>query len=391
MTRKILFWTHLCIGAIAGAAILIMSATGVLLAFERQALELVDRDLRTVNPPAEIHPRRLAEMVATVSANAGSLPSGVVIRPSASASVEFTFGRDRQVFVDPYTGAVLGEGSRRAREFFAVVERWHRTLGEPLRTRGPLRAAAAAANLLFLVLVVTGLFLWLPRRWSWATIRSILLFRRGLEGRARNFNWHNVVGVWCALPLLVIASTGVVISYPWANAWLFRLAGSSVPARQEGGRPPRRGGEGRALGAPEPLAADLDRAVAVAASTRSDWRSMNLRVPASGETAVVVSLDAGTGGGVLKRTELVVDTRSGQVLRVTRFADNNLGQRLRALVRFVHTGEEGGLAGQLVAAVASAGGGLLVWTGLSLAIRRLRAARSAERVGPSLEAQRVPS
>lgn len=386
MTRRILFWTHLCIGVVAGATILIMSATGVLLAFERQLLQLVDRDLRTVNPPAETRPRPLGEMLATVSANAGSLPSGVIVRPGGSASVEFTFGRDRNVYVDPYTGAVLGEGSKRAREFFAAVERWHRTLGEPLRARGPLRAVAAAANLLFLVLVATGLYLWFPRRWSWAAIRSTVLFRAGLPGRARDFNWHNVAGAWCALPLLLITSTGVVMSYPWANAWLFRLAGSTAPTRPEAGRAPRREGEGRAPGAPQPLAADLDRAVAIAGARLSGWRSMSLRVPAAGETAVGVSLDSGTGGEVQKRTELLVDTRTGEVLRVTGFANGSLAQRLRALVRFVHTGEEGGLPGQLVAAVASTGGGLLVWTGLSLALRRLRAARrEAERRRPSGE------
>ncbi len=385
MTRQVLFWVHLSIGVVAGAAILIMSATGVLLAFERQALQLVDRDLRTVNAPADTPPIRLGEMLATLSASAGSVPSGVIVRPSASASVEFTFGRDRSVYLDPYTGAVLGEGSKPAREFFAAVEQWHRTLGEPLRSRGPRRAVAAGANLLFVVLVATGLFLWLLRRWSWTAIRSILLFRPGLEGRARNFNWHNVVGVWCALPLLLITVTGVVISYPWANAWLFRLAGSTALVRQEAARPPRREVPDRAQGTPQPLAVDLDRAVVVAGARLPSWRSMNLRVPASGETAVVVSLDAGTGGEVEKRTELLVDTRSGQVLRVTRFADKNLAQRLRALVRFVHTGEEGGLAGQLAAAVASAGGGLLVWTGLSLALYRLRTARWEAERRPSRE------
>jgi uncharacterized iron-regulated membrane protein len=396
MTRRILFWAHLGIGVVTGAAILIMSATGVLLAFERQALQLVDRDLRTVSVPNDTPPRRLGEMLATVTASVGSPPSGVVVRPGASASVEFTFGRERNVYVDPYTGAVLGEGSKPAREFFAAVERWHRTLGEPVRTRGPLRALAAAANLLFLLLVVTGLYLWLPRRWSGAAIRSISLFRKGLEGRARDWNWHHVAGVWCALPLLLITLTGVVISYPWANALLFRLAGSTPPARQQAGRPPR--GEGRdgprsegrdgPRGAAQPLAADLDRAAAVAASSLWGWRSMMLRVPAPGETAVVVSLDAGTGGQVEKRTELLVDSRAGQVLRVTRFADSNLAQRLRSLVRFLHTGEEGGLLGQLVAAVASAGGGLLVWTGLSLALHRLRSARAdAGRPRPSGELQ----
>jgi uncharacterized iron-regulated membrane protein len=375
MTRRILFWTHLGIGVVAGVAILAMSATGVALAFQRQILQLVDGGLRTVSPPADSSPRRLGEMLDAATAGGGSRPTGVVVRPGASASVEFTFGRDRSVYVDPYTGAVLGEGSKAARAFFAAVERWHRTLGEPLGARGPLRAIAAAANLLFLLLVVSGPFLWLPRSWSWTAIRAALLFRPGLRGRARDWNWHNVAGIWCALPLLVITLTGVVISYPWANGLLFRAVGSPPPARQEAGRPPQREGADRGQGAPRPLAADLDRALAVAGAQRSDWRSMSLRVPAPDETAVVVTLDAGAGGQVEKRTELLVDSTGGQVLRVTRFADRSLGQRLRGLVRFLHTGEEGGLAGQLVAALASAGACLLTWTGLSLALRRLRAAR----------------
>ena len=136
----------------------------------------------------------------------------------------------------PTPAPCSGRARRRRAAFFAAVERWHRTLGEPLGARGPLRAIAAAANLLFLLLVVTGLFLWLPR--SAGRGRRFgrrLLFRRGLRGRARDWNWHNVAGIWCALPLLLITLTGVVISYPWANALLFRLAGSPA-AGTPGGR-----------------------------------------------------------------------------------------------------------------------------------------------------------
>lgn len=376
MIRRMIFWAHLCIGVAAGIAIFIMSITGVLLAFERQILQFADRDLRTVNGPAGTRQRDLGEMLATVSASTRSAPSSVLIRSESSASVEFTFGRDRSVYVDPYTGAVLGEGSKTARAFFAAVERWHRTLGEPLGSHGPLRAVAASTNLLFFVLVVSGFYLWLPRKWSWAVVRAALLFRPGLCGRARDWNWHNVAGLWCALPLVLITFTGVIISYPWANALLFRLAGSAPPARQESGRPQARPGSDRERSVRQGTSADLDRAVLVVSTRLMAWHSMSLRVPGSGDSTVPVTLDSGTGGEVEKRILLLVDTRTGQVLRETRFADNSLGQRLRALVRFIHTGEEAGLAGQFIAAVASAGAGLLVWTGVSLALRRLRAARS---------------
>jgi uncharacterized iron-regulated membrane protein len=381
MARKIVFWTHLVVGVVAGVAILVMSATGVALAFERQILQLVDRDLRTVAVPSDGRPRPLADILASVGASRGSLPTGIVVRPGSSSTVELTLGREGSVFVDPYTGAVLGQSSRKAREVFGVVERFHRTLGEPLRSRGPLRAFGAASNLVFLALALSGPYLWLPRRWSWAAVRSGSVFRLGLRGRARDWNWHNSVGLWCALPLVLITATGAVISYPWANALLFRLAGSPVPsrpvgppgARPEGGA--RADGAGRAPFVAPTFVADFDRAAAVAGASRTDWRTMTLRVPAPTDTTVSVSLDAGTGGQVEKRTEVVVDTRSGQIVKTTRFADGSPGQRLRALARFTHTGEAGGLVGQAIAALASAGAVLLVWTGLSLAWRRFRAWR----------------
>ena len=370
MMRRILFWTHLVIGVAAGIAILIMSVTGVVLAFERQILQFADRDLRHVTDFTGARPRSLADMLATVSAATGATPSGVVVRPEPSASVEFTIGRDRNLYVDPYSGAILGEGSRQTRAFFSVVERWHRTLGESMGARGPLRAYAAASNLIFLLLVLSGCYLWLPRRWTWTAVRAGLWFRSGLRGRAREWNWHNAAGLWCALPLLLITLTGVIISYPWANALLFRVAGSPVPVRQEG---PRGGGRDRDGGPRRAISVDLDRAVAVATAGRTGWRTLSLRI--SPDPTVAVTLDSGAGGEVEKRLQLMVDTRSGQVVKETRFIDGSLGQRLRSLARFTHTGEEAGLPGQIIAALASAGGVLLVWTGISLAIRRLLAYR----------------
>jgi uncharacterized iron-regulated membrane protein len=44
-------------------------------------------------------------------------------------------------------------------------------------------------------------------------------------------------------------------------------------------------------------------------------------------------------------------------------------------MRFAHTGEVLGIPGQTVAGVVTAGGSVLVWTGLALAWRRFRAWR----------------
>jgi uncharacterized iron-regulated membrane protein len=374
MIRRAIFWVHFCAGVAAAVAILIMSVTGVLLAFERQLLEFADRGLHTVNVPAGAQPRPLAEMLATVTASVHTAPGAITVSHDAASSVQFIIGRDRVIYVDPYSGAVLGEGSQTARQFFSAITRWHRTLGESMAARGPLRAYAAASNLVFFLLAVTGCYLWLPRVWSWAAVRAAALFRGGLKGRSRDWNWHNVAGVWCAVPLLFITLTGVVISYPWANTLLFRLSGSTPPTRQG---PP---GSERSSRAPDEMrpaqpAADLDRAIQIAAAGQPGWRTLSLRVPAGAEAKVSLTADTSAGGEVEKKTQIVIDSRQGRIVHLTRFGDNSLGQRLRSLVRFTHTGEEFGIVGQIIAALASAGAVLLVWTGLALAYRRLFASR----------------
>ena len=54
---------------------------------------------------------------------------------------------------------------------------------------------------------------------------------------------------------------------------------------------------------------------------------------------------------------------------------------MRGWLRFAHMGELGGVTGQTLACVASVGGMFLVWTGLSLAWRRLRGWRFWTRPG----------
>jgi uncharacterized iron-regulated membrane protein len=44
--RTLVFWLHLLVGVIAGAVILFMSVTGVILAFEPQITEWLERDRR---------------------------------------------------------------------------------------------------------------------------------------------------------------------------------------------------------------------------------------------------------------------------------------------------------------------------------------------------------
>jgi uncharacterized iron-regulated membrane protein len=101
--HKILFWSHLLAGVIAGLIIFIMSATGFILMYEHQMVEYAERDVREVVPP-DANPARLSldEIVAKArTQNPQVRPTGVVLRNEPTASIAVGFGRDGAVYVDP--------------------------------------------------------------------------------------------------------------------------------------------------------------------------------------------------------------------------------------------------------------------------------------------------
>ena len=105
------------------------------------------------------------------------------------------------------------------------------------------------------------------------------------------------------------------------------------------------------------------------------WRTITLRVPTSDTAPVVFTIDEGTGGQPHKRGTLTLDRATGAVVKWEPFSSGSPGRRLRTILRFAHTGEVLGVPGQTIAGIASAGGAMLVYTGLALSLRRFFAWR----------------
>jgi uncharacterized iron-regulated membrane protein len=345
--RPVVFWLHLLVGVTAGTVIAFMSLTGVLLAFEPQITEWLERDRRIVVPPPGAARLPLETLVARArEARPDVRPSIVTLHSDPTAAFMVSFGRDGGALVDPYPGTVLG-GFSRVHDFLHDVVEWHRWLG----AREVGRPITGAANLGFLGLVSLGVFLWWPRRWTAAALRQVTRFDLSLRGRARNFNWHNVIGIWCAPVLFVTTLTGLVMSYQWANDLLYRLTGSEppplaaaeagpAPAGGRGGRRaesrareerPARTAEGRATAGLDALWAQVP-----------GWVLIDQRVPARPDGPVTFVIQGPTGWHPTPRSRLTLDPITAEAVRWEPFADQSLGRRLRSWVRPLHTGEAGG-------------------------------------------------
>jgi uncharacterized iron-regulated membrane protein len=384
--RTVIFWTHLLTGITIGSIVVTMAATGVLLACQRQIQTWADtRGLAYSPAPAGI-PLAPDQLIARVQeAQAGRI-TGVRWRRDEDAPVEVELGRETLLFVDAYTGAILGDGSQRTRAFFRTITELHRWLALRGRYQSTGRAITGAANLALLLMLLSGFYLWWPRQPGARAFRNVMLFRRGLRPKARDFNWHNVIGFWSLLPLTVIVASAVVISYGWAGSLLERATSqpahvaaepahvAAQPAREPSLPDRAAAPPAGATQAPRPdTGAGTDLLVRAQAHV-PHWRSVTMQIPAR-NGAVTFIIDSGTGGQPQRTALLTLAQATGAVLAWQPFASESRAARVRSILRYAHTGEVLGVAGQALAGLVSAGTVLLACTGIALALRRLAAWR----------------
>ena len=161
MLRATVLWMHLATGVAAGLVVLMMAATGVILTYERQILAATASAHR-IAIPANQDRLPIDALIATARHD-GFAPTDVVIRSDPAAPTELRAGRTGSRLVNPYRGVQVAPANERLDAFFSAVTRWHRWFDAGEDNRGVARAVTGAGNLAFLFLLVSGVFLWLPR------------------------------------------------------------------------------------------------------------------------------------------------------------------------------------------------------------------------------------
>lgn len=373
--RKVIFWTHLISGVLAGIFIFIMCVSGALLSFEPNILEFAESNMRYVQPPApdakRLPVKEIIEKVSAAKPNAK--PSNIALQNDPTSAAAISFGRDGQVFVNPYTGEITGEGAKNWRSGFRFIEDAHRWLALSGDGRTVGKALNDAANVLFLFLAISGVYIWFPRKLAWKNFKPVIWFRRGLRGKARNFNWHNVIGFWTSLVLVVLTATGIVISYQWAGNLVYTLTGNEPPRQQQRSPNAPRGEEKTET----PTLPENLEVLWTKAENHANWKSIALRLPVEKEASFTI--EEGIYWNKFGRSSLTVDAASGEIAKWEAYGEQNSARQLRSWIRFTHTGETGGIIGQFIGFIACIGGAFLVWTGFSLSLRRLQNWRKRER------------
>jgi len=415
--RTVLFWIHLVAGLISGLSVGIMCFTGTMLAFEHEIVEWAERDARRVAAPAEGAVRLpIQELQRKLrEAQPDFRATGVTVENDPRAAITFSAGRDGGFYADPYSGEFRQPASTKVHDFMHVLIDWHRYLALSGDNRPVGKLINGICNLAFFGLAVTGLYLWWPRSFSWRSVKAVTVINLKAAGKARDFNWHNAIGLWCAPVLIVLTLTAVPISFRWGGNLIYKIAGEEIPAQTgPGGAPATPPVE---INRPFPEARPLgyDTVLARVQQDFPKWESISLRsgspqrgrpgggnapAQAGAPTAAPAQRPEGSAaprregegrGGAGDRqapqpltvtiresgswprtatTTLTLNPFTGEVLNKAGYADLSTARQIRSWTRFLHTGQALGWWGQLIAGLACLGGCFLVYTGFALSWRR---------------------
>ena len=364
--KRIIFWAHLVVGVAFGLVILLMSATGVVLTYERQIISYMES--RAVEKPADAQLLSVDELATAVLANGGQPGNSLVLPRQDGAPATLSVSRRENHLLNPYTGERIDNAAEGTKSFFGTVTALHRWFALTGESRSLGRAVTGAANLGFLFILVSGIYLWWPKKWTWRIVKLNLLFRRNLPtAKARDYNWHHVFGIWSLVPLFAVVVSGVVISYPWASNMVAAVFGPVSPAATGQAASEERQGQNRAQGE----AVSLQAIAETLKQAEPDWQTLSVKLPNGQAARVVMTVDTGNGAQLSRQTTYTVSRVSGEVLGVSGAEDQPAGRRARVFLRFLHTGEVYGFIGQTLAGLASLASVFLFYTGFALAHRRL--------------------
>ena len=200
---------HFYAGLFVAPFMILLALTGIIYLFKPQLDPLLYDHLLNVTPAH--HSLSADEQLSRVQA---TYPQGHIsqylppINPQRSGQfVVHNGGYELNVFINPYTGQVLGEQDAKL-NLQAVARALHGEL--MIGTLGDRLVELAAGW--GVVLVVSGLFLWWPRGQSAAGILWPRLSRRG---RVLWRDLHVVTGFWGAALLLFMLISGMT----WTGFW----------------------------------------------------------------------------------------------------------------------------------------------------------------------------
>lgn len=342
--RRLWLKVHRWLGLSLGAVLLVAALSGSAMLLAEPLDEALDRALFHVPDASSVDYRAVVERL---KAELGP-DADITLRPPREEQESFQAhvrgSWKGTVYLHPASGEIFGRRDE-AEGVMGVLFALHSNLLAGETGRAALTLAAFA----YLLMLVSGVCLWWPKRWHRA-----LSIRWSAGAYRAVFDWHRVTGIVFAAVVLGAVASGAYMAWP-PLARTVSILGDAAPAP-----PPA------VTGGP-PAAEVVERVVARARAAFPDAVVGYVQVPARPDRPLRVRLRLPDDPHPNGLTSMWLHPDSGEHIRTDRWSELDPGTRAYAYVYPLHTGELWGLPWMILVFVAGvvlathAVTGLLLW------------------------------
>ncbi|GGH12836.1 PepSY-associated TM helix domain-containing protein [Mucilaginibacter phyllosphaerae] len=225
--KRINNWLHLWLGLGSGIIVFIVCLTGCIWVFNEEITGLLEPETNIVYQQkpvltpaalAAIGEREYPKLIpAYANYQQGKVINLFLRKPG---KVVRRGGGGVLLKVNPYNGRIIGKQvSKKGQvDFFRFILNGHRALWLPYDIG---RLIVDYATLIFVILLITGLIWWYPKKWNKSTRDKSFKIKWGASFKRVNLDLHNVFGFYAMLFLLFIAMTGMVFGLRWFSDGLY--------------------------------------------------------------------------------------------------------------------------------------------------------------------------
>ncbi|WP_432672527.1 PepSY-associated TM helix domain-containing protein [Flavobacterium sp. SM2513] len=238
--------------------------------------------------------------------------------------------RGETYYVNPYKNSILGTGKGPATEFFMFFFKMHRWLLFDSEIGRPI---VGIATLIFVILTITGLFLWFPKK-----IKKFKSLKPGLKIKFKanwkriNHDLHNTLGFYACMIILIMALTGLNWSFEWYKNGLSSVLGAEV----FGGRNEKKleSNPGQNL-----IPLNIESIIEIGNKTFIYPGKTSISFAKGKEGSVEFRKQNSTNFNKDASDRIIIDQYSGAILKKEIFADKAFGAKIAAQIKAIHLGE----------------------------------------------------
>lgn len=338
-TRLLLKKIHLYLALIATVPILILCITGSILTYKEAIDEYFTRPYMVVEPKET--KLSIKEMVVRLEEE---LPEqkflGVIFPPKEGLSYFFWMKDSTYwtvAYIDPYTGTFKG-----VRDWYdwsmANIIWWVTDLHYSFKWGRTGSYFVAASSFILLLSVMSGIYLWWPKRSKFT--RSKFRLRRAKRWKQTAYNLHGVIGFYISFILVLVTITGIGITFSEdINKFMHAVRGEKIA------EPPKKApDEGRAYLETEEIVAIAKRHLKDNYGITPDVQSMAFPTPEN--VIVELGFQGPPEFASAAHSHVFVDAQSGEVKMVETASNQTGAEKFVSWIAPIHYGTWGLIFGK---------------------------------------------